>query len=1075
MPPRDPRSPDALPDASAAGWSGHPADLDPADATWPLNNGAHAQDAAPGPGAPPSRYLVGAMVGEGGMGRVYAARDLRLDREVALKEALPGTEARLAREARVTAWLDHPNIVPVHDVGHTAEGRAFYAMRLVRGRTLAAALAASPDDLAARLRHVRTLLAVADAVAFAHARGVVHRDLKPANILVGEFGETQVMDWGVARVLGRAEPVETGRVGAGGAPAPLTAVPGPEASDPAALTAAGGVVGTPRYMSPEQANGAPVDTRADVWSLGAILYEVLAGGPPYDGTWRETLDAARAGVVPPLRGRAPDAPPELVAIAERALRPAPDERYPTARAFAADLEAWLDGRRVGAHAYTQRELVERLVRAWRVPLGVAAVAAVLLAVGGAVATARVVAERDRARAAERATAGALVDAEESLADALVARALTALEGGDQPAAELAAARALTLRESAEARGVLAAFALGERPRLLARTSAPSCEVARLSDDPRAIACDDAAGVGLWDSERATWRWRAEGPEAVGMDGTRVYLTESGLELPVPRVLDVTTGRPLSARFAALRGLVLGAARAGGTLLAAPGEGVRLLTPGLDADTEIARCPEGVRAQVSRSDARWQVVACNDGTLLVWGDGALRTTAPTLPTPTALALLGDTVVVGGAGGAIQVLHLPTGALRAAGDSGLGPVRAIEPWPGGAGVAVLGDLGVGWWDTEASALHLRLARRDLRALRVFDGSVWVLGGALERWSAPTTPPARVLRSPNGVGGVTIDAAGERLLAYGGGGDVRVWSVADGRLLGDHRVQEGVTKAAAFGPDGGIVAVAASAPGLAWHTPSKAGASEALAPPHFRDRRYRRVFALRSGWTALLEYGDTLWFARWGAAAPSSSARLGGGTLDLALAPDATWGAALDERGAIYRIEGEPPAARPLFTDPGAGALAVAADGRVVTLTQDEVRVFDAAGAPLAAIGAAGLRDVAIRPDGRRIAAGTAGGVTYVWDLSEGGATPAALTLRAVLHGHTARVQGVAFSPNGQWLATGSWDGTTRRWGLDVLDAAPDALQARLEAAWGRTLEDLEGPRESPEKRGRIPAAEEERQGP
>ncbi len=1065
VPPPDSRAPVEpadLPDASAAGWSGHPMEEGAADATWPFEEGpveggpVESGSACP-PALPSSRYVVGTLVGQGGMGRVYAARDVRLDREVALKEALPGTEARLAREARVTAWLDHPNIVPVHDVGRTAEGRAFYAMRLVRGRTLAAAFAAGPDgaipDLAARLRHVRTLLAVADAVAFAHARGVVHRDLKPANILVGEFGETQVMDWGVARVLGRAEVAGAVAAGARAADAP-TAVPRVDVSDPpdAALTGAGGVVGTPRYMCPEQAHGARVDPRADVWSLGAMLYELLAGAPPYGGSRVEALAAARAGIVPPLRDRAPDAPAELVAIAERALRPDPDERYPTARAFAADLEAWLDGRRVGAHAYTQRELVGRLVRAWRVPLGVAAVAAVLLGVGGAVATARVVAERDRARAAETVTAGALVDAEESLARALVARALTALEGGDQPAAELAAARALTLRESADARGVLAAFALGERPRLLSRSPAPSCEVARLGDDPRAIWCDDDAGSGLWDSDPGAWRWRVEGGHAA-LAGRRVYLTEPGVDLPVPRVVDLATGQALPERFAALRGIVLGAARDGGALLAGRDEQVRLVEPGLAEDAEVARCPPGVRAQVARSEGPWQVVACNGGALLVWGDGPPRTLPPTLPTPTALAILGDAVVVGSAGGAIQVRDLRTGALRAAGDSGLGPVRAIEPWPGGAGVAVLGDRGVGWWDTDTAALHLRLARRDLRALAVADGSLWVLGTALERWSAPAVPPARVFESPNGVGGVVIDTSGERLLAYGGGGDVRVWTVADGRLVGDHRLQDGVTKAAGFGPAGGVVAVAASTPGLAWHTPGAGGASKAAAPPFFRDLRYRRVFALRSGWTALFDYGGEVSFVRWGGAAPSSAARLGGTTLDAALAPDATWGAVLDERGGVHRIEGDPPTARPWFTDPGAGALAVAAGGRVTTITQDEVRVFDATGARVATFAAAGLRDVAMSPDGRRVAAGSAGGVTYVWDLPEG-ADAGEVTLRAVLHGHTARVQGVAFSPDGRWLATGSWDGTTRRWGLAVLDAAPDALQKQLEGAWGRTLEDVEG---------------------
>jgi eukaryotic-like serine/threonine-protein kinase len=239
----------------------------------------HERFAEPESVATPVRYAVGAQIGQGGMARVYTALDRHLDRDVALKEARPGTEARLAREARVMARLDHPNIVPVHDAGRGEDGRAFYTMRLVRGRSLAATLAATPS-LAGRLRYVRTVLAVAEAVAFAHSRGVVHRDLKPANILVGAFGETQVMDWGIARVLG--------------APTEGATDVSPPVGD-AALTAAGGVIGTPRYMSPEQARGEPVDGRADVWGLGAVLYEVLAGAPPRTGQPADVLAAAREG------------------------------------------------------------------------------------------------------------------------------------------------------------------------------------------------------------------------------------------------------------------------------------------------------------------------------------------------------------------------------------------------------------------------------------------------------------------------------------------------------------------------------------------------------------------------------------------------------------------------------------------------------------------------------------------------------------------------------------------------------------------------------------------------------------
>lgn len=1035
LPPDDTGADGSPLNASVAGWSAAPAPAgsgERAGATW--LDGEVGEPAAP---ASVGRYVVGPLLGQGGMGRVFAATDVRLDREVAFKEALPGTEARLAREARVTARLDHPNIVPVHDAGRSPDGRAFYAMRLVRGRSLAAALA-DAQGLPARLRHVRTLLAVADAVAFAHARGVVHRDLKPANVLVGEFGETQVMDWGVARVLGGGDPLPAG------VPPSATAAPLEANSDSDALTGAGGVVGTPRYMSPEQARGEPADPRADVWSLGAMLYEILAEAPPYAGPAEQALAAARTGEVPPLRARAPDAPAELAAVAHRALSPDPADRYPTARAFAAELEAWLDGRRVEAHAYTPRELLARLVRAWRTPLAVGAVAAGLLAAGVTAASVRVVAERDRARQAEAETAKALAVAEDSLAGALVSRALTALEADDPVTAELAAARALTLRESADARGVLAAFAIGERPRLLSRAPAPACDEAWIGEDPAEIWCDDAAGAGLWDARTGAFRWRAEGGRAAVAAG-RAYVTATDEAAPVPRVYELSTGRAVEGAYPAMAGFVIGATR-DRAAVAGDGDGaVWRIEPGRPA-TPLGRCADGVRAPVARSDDRWLVYACTDGALTAFGKGAVRHLSGALPSPTALVILGDTVVLGSTGGRVAVVDLATGAARVVGDAGVGPVRAIEPWPSGGGVAVLGDRGLAWWDTDTGGLWLRMARSDVRTLAARGGSLWLLGDALEEWSTPALPPARVLASPAGVGGVTVDATGDRVLAFGGGGGVWSWSTADGRLLADLAVQEGATKAAAFGPDGGVIAAAASPPGLVWHAPGAVRGADGVTPPGFRNLRYKRALALRSGWTALFGYGNTADLVPWGAPAPAGTLALGAAVYDTAQAPGGAWGVALDAAGGVYRVEGAPPTARRLFTDPEPGAVA-ATDGRIVVASRDEVRVYDEAGARLATFPTSALRDVAISPDGRWVAAGTASGRTSVWDVDAG-------VRRAVLHGHSARVQGVAFSPDGRWLATGSWDGTTRRWGLDVLDAAPRELERALQAAWGRTLEDLEG---------------------
>ncbi len=347
------------------------------------------------PEVDPALYEVEGERARGGMGRVLEARDRRLGRTVALKElradAGPGAPARFVREALITAGLQHPAIVPVYEAGRWPGGRPFYAMKLVEGRTLDALLREAPD-LGARLALLPHLIAVADAVAYAHGRRVVHRDLKPANVLVGPFGETVVVDWGLARVLDASDDA-VGEESCGAAPA----------GDPG-RTIAGTVLGTPHFMAPEQARGLPVDERADVYALGAMLYFLLGGAPPHAGSsGREAVAAAAAGGVEPVATREPGAPPELAAIVGRAMATAPGDRYPSARELAADLRRFQTGQLVSVHAYSARELLGRFLRRHRAEVLVAAVlslvvvAAVAAGFVGVRRQARLAeAERDRA-------------------------------------------------------------------------------------------------------------------------------------------------------------------------------------------------------------------------------------------------------------------------------------------------------------------------------------------------------------------------------------------------------------------------------------------------------------------------------------------------------------------------------------------------------------------------------------------------------------------------------------------------------------------------------------------------------
>jgi tetratricopeptide (TPR) repeat protein len=328
------------------------------------------------PHVDPLHYVGSRELSRGGMGRIRVATDSRLGRVVAIKEMLPGQfdQRRFVREARITARLQHPSIVKVHEAGTWPDGEPFYVMPFVQGRSLDKVISEA-KTLEARLALLPHLLAVADAISSAHAEHIIHRDLKPANVLVGHFGETVVIDWGLAKDLAAPpEPESLDGV------APLT-------SD---KTAHGTIVGTPAYMPPEQARGLPVDERADVYALGAMLDHVLAGKPAYSSQASEALRALEAGPPPPLRAREPRAPRELVTIAERAMARDPAQRYPTAKELADDLRRFQTGQLVGAHHYSLRQLLVRWLKRHRATVAVGAAAVVVVLVGGAVSLSRVV-------------------------------------------------------------------------------------------------------------------------------------------------------------------------------------------------------------------------------------------------------------------------------------------------------------------------------------------------------------------------------------------------------------------------------------------------------------------------------------------------------------------------------------------------------------------------------------------------------------------------------------------------------------------------------------------------------------
>ncbi len=688
------------------------------------------------------RYRVGREIGAGGMGRVSLVHDLRLLRDVAWKRG----DGRLLREARILAQLEHPGIVPIHDMGFDHRGAPYFAMRVVTGKSLAQVLTDTPQEQRASL--LRPLLQAAEAVAFAHHRGVVHRDLKPANIMIGSFGESQVVDWGLARVLEDAEAPIAAEV--------RSALAGFD----------GGRVGTPSYMSPEQEAGRCADRRSDVYGLGRMLGEIVGVGS---------------------RASSAATPPELLAIIARSTATDPEVRYPDAAAFASDLARFLDGARVLAHSYRTHELLRRFLRAYRIPLLIAATGLVALGVLVAMYIADIGEQRVRAESAETSTRSALARSDQHLARALIGESRRLADGGARAEAELLAAHALASAEDPDARGILSSF--GGAPELEVLTSEPLfCLDAQVDPRRGLVLCVRADGVSLWsDAEpplRRVWSMTLPLHVARLVDGGVVVaaLDETVLlDLAGRELLRVQSPTNPSRRSAQIGSRVV--IESNGTSILADVER-RLVTP-------ITPCGGGMHSALVPSGdptagpgSELVAALCKDGSLRL-GEMVVQTllVAPEREGVRMERAGPDHFVVGTNKGEVLLLASDGRIVRS--DVVVdGLVRLLAPSPDGRLLLVAGEGDPIIILTLPELARVASLPRRAKTATWDDtrpGELVTTGALLERWRLAAAAPGRLLRGAyrvplkDGVVSLDIDPADPERLVVGAGPHVGLLSPA------------------------------------------------------------------------------------------------------------------------------------------------------------------------------------------------------------------------------------------------------------------------------------------------------------
>ncbi len=1001
----------------------------------------------------PERYEQIGEHARGGLGRVVRAVDKKLGRTVAVKELLrhdASNEARFLREAMITARLEHPGIVPVHEAGRWPNGDPYYVMKLVEGRTLKE-LIDERKTLRERLALLPHVIAIADAVGYAHSEGVIHRDLKPSNVIVGEFGETIVVDWGLARDRKRNLPEP---------PAPHVIY----AASSGASTVSGKVVGTPSYMSPEQARGELVDERADVYAIGTVLYELLAGTPPHhDATPQGTLERVIAGPPRPLTSLVPQVPSELATIVAKAMARCPDDRYANAGLLAEDLRRFHCGKLVSAHSYTAWSLLRKKLAQHRGVVAVAVASALALGAVGVESFRRVVAERNIAQSERARAFESQAQTEKRQRELVLLQAATSLRKDptatlawlkDYPIGDGDRAQVLDLVDEAAALGVA---------RHVFRPGDMVSDALFTPDGTTVVAAVRDTTVRVYDARTGAGR-------VLGRAGSTAVMT---LMSPDGRFV-VTAGRlgeiivrPLDG--APPRVLVDGRQLAAGKLasmikLSPDGQRVLVLREGTaptvypvggGAPEPIGPALPGWLA-IAEGDWSRQVASASPNEVAAVGpDGALRPLAQTAK-------------------AIQWIDLsPRGDVVAIHD---GEALWLVPFSGGPlrKLAIYGGrIKQTIWSPDEQTIAVGGEIHDIKLVDVATGAVRDLRGHTDanytlQWSRD----------------------GRRLLSASDDTTARVWTVADGSSLTLRGHEDDVMHARFSLDESSVVTSCRDGTVRVWRV-DQPGSRTLVEVDRVVDLKLEGDRAL-----VTTPHEVAWWNVASGRRVPIFSWAERGLGLALAspdgdhlLVPAADGSAELRHRtGASTQLRGHTAAilqaqfsrdGRLLYTSSRDGTLrrwdvatgegavtasgaalqrrfAVAADGRVAFAQDDEIRILAPGGAVqafkvgpewlvlefeqvkdrlllrtgqrVALIDGGRVIELptdshtgtrfAVSPDGARIAGGLGDRTIRIWEAATG-------RVLDVLRGHTDLVLDLAFSPDGTRLASSSYDQTVRIW--------------------------------------------------